>query len=231
MEFFSNKIYQYTEIAARIAESAIDRQDRIIGLTGTSSVGKSTFSEIIKEQLHTFGYTAQIISADNYLKKAFRAGTSFWNRLDSSFLKPEHFDWPLLKTHLDQLLRGLSCEKECYLRGTGWGTWAAFEPTDFFIVEGLFLDSIEAEEYMTYDFLIALTADDDMIRTLRIERDAYYRRTSPSFTRTEEETLIEIENTLRASKSYSISSHWNPYLRLNAKGNYNATLEIPEHHL
>ena len=231
MEFLSNKIYQYTEIAALIAESAIDRQDRILGLTGTSSIGKSTFSEIIKEQLHTFGYTAQIISADNYLKKEFRAGTNFWNRLDGSFLRPAHFDWSLLKDHLNRLIQGQAYEKECYVRGIGWGVQTTFEPTDFYIVEGLFLDSVEAAEYMAYDFLISLTAEDRLIRTLRLERDAYYRRTSPSFTRTEEETLLEIENTLRASKSYRISSHWERYLKLNVKGNYNATLEIPEHHL
>ena len=231
MEFLSNKIYQYTEIAAQIAESVIDRQDRILGLTGTSSIGKSTFSEIIKEQLHTFGYTAQIISADNYLKKEFRAGTNFWNRLDGSFLRPAHFDWSLLKDHLNRLIQGQAYEKECYVRGIGWGVQTTFEPTDFYIVEGLFLDSVEAAEYMIYDFLITLTAEDHLIRTLRMERDAYYRRTSPSFTRTEEETLLEIENTLRASKSYHISSHWERYLRLNAKGNYNATLEIPDHHI
>lgn len=226
MEFLTHKIYQYRDIADMIAQDAIDGSYRILGITGTSSVGKSTFSKIVQERLTFYGYSAQIISADDYLKETFRAGNNFWNRLDSTYLKPNHFDWKQLKTDSDALAHGLSIEKGQYVRGIGWGTTHIMHPTDYLIIEGLFLDSIQASDYMHYDLLLSLNADDALIRSLRIERDAYYRQTSNTFKRTEEETLQEIENTLLAGKSYQPYTQWPRHLKLNAKGNYNATLHL-----
>lgn len=226
MEFLKRKIYQYTEIADMIVQDALDHSYSIIAVTGTSSVGKSTFSNMILEHFQRYGFSAQIISADNYLKKVFQAGTNFWNRLDSTYLKPEHFDWNLLANDLKSLKNSHPIHKECYVRGTGWGILQTFHPTEYYIIEGLFLDSVQASDNLDYDFLVSLTADEHLIRTLRIERDAYYRRTSPAFKRTEDETLLEIENTLLAGKSYSVSTHWKRYLSLHAKGSYNATIHL-----
>lgn len=224
MEFITHKIYQYTEIADMVAHEALDHSYRIIGITGTSSVGKSTFSKIVQEYIERYGYTAQIISADNYLKEAFRAGKNFWNRLDSPYLKPGHFDWKQLVGDIEDLTHDHPIERNCYIRGTGWGNQTLFKPTEFLIIEGLFLDSTQAADYMHYDFLLTLSADDSLVRALRIERDAYYRRTSTAFTRTESETLQEIENTLLAGKAYTVFPNWHRHLKLNAKGSYNATL-------
>ena len=226
MEFIPGKIYQYNEIADMLANKAIESNTHIIGLTGTSSVGKSTFASFVKAHIENYGYTAQILSADNYLKDSYKAGTNFWNRIDSPYLTPAHFDWKALSLDTSQLLSYLPVTKDCYIRGTGWGNEHIFTPTEFYIIEGLFLDSSEASDFMNYDLLISLTADDALVRSLRIERDAYYRKTSKTFTRTEEETLEEIKNTLTASKSYTIAVFRAPYIRLHAKGSYNATIHI-----
>ena len=226
MEFLKHTVYEYKEIASMIAEYVLDHSRHVIALTGTSGVGKSTFSQMIAEQITSQGFAVQIISVDNYLKSAFRAGTNFWNRLDGSYLKPEHFDWEALCEDLGILRSGSSIDKSGYIRGTGWGTSFHYEPSDYYILEGLFLDSILASESMNYDLVIALTAEDSIIRSLRIQRDAYYRKTSKTFKRTEEETLREIENTLRAGKSYSVFPHWEHSMILHAQGAYNATIHI-----
>ncbi len=226
MEFLKHKLYQYNEIADMIAQDMIDHSHSVIAITGTSSVGKSTLTNMIMNLLIEYGFSAQIISADNYLKKEFQAGTNFWNRLGSTYLKPEHFDWSRLNHDLNRLMSLHSIEKNCYVRGIGWDNQKFFNPTDFYIIEGLFLDSVQASEYMHYDQMISLTAEDSLIRRLRIERDNYYRKTSRTFTRTEEETLQEIENTLLAGKIYSVFPDWKPYLILHVKGSYNATLYI-----
>lgn len=226
MEFIKDKIYKYNEIADIIFKNVLAGSYKTIGITGTSSVGKSTFSKQIKEQFERDGHRVQILMADDYLKEMFRGGTNFWNRLDSSYLKPEHFNWEQLKRDMEQLMGGKPIERECYVRGIGWGTEKTFEPSDYLIIEGLFLDSVQAWEFMTYDFLISLTAEDELVRELRTERDAYYRKTSKTFTRTESETQKEIENTLRAGKSYQICTDKCTYLQLRAKGAYNATVHI-----
>lgn len=226
MEFSIDKIYPYTEIADIIAGYAVEASCHIIGITGTSSVGKSTLSKIIKECIEAFSSSAQVLSADDYLKNKFRGKTNFWNRLDSPYLKPEHFYWQQLGSDADALISGRVIEKECYIRGIGWGTNRLCRPTEYVIIEGLFLDSAQASEHIHYDLLISLEADDTLIRNLRIERDSYYRKTSKTFTRTESETLQEIENTLKAGKSYIISPKCKHHLRLTAKGSYNAAIQI-----
>ena len=226
MEFLKHKIYQYHEIADMVAQDMIDHSHSVIAITGTSSVGKSTFSEMIMNFLTQYGFSAQIISADNYLKKEYQAGTNFWNQFGSTYLKPEYFDWSQLNHDIKHLRASHSIDKECYIRGVGWGVQKHFDSTEFYIIEGLFLDSLHASEYMVYDALISLTAEDSLIRRLRIERDNYYRKTSKTFIRTEEETLQEIENTLLAGKTYSVFPNWTPHLFLHAKGSYNATLYI-----
>lgn len=224
LEFLKHKIYQYKEIADMIAHDMLEYERQVIAVTGISSVGKSTFSNMLVNCLIQYGYSAQILSTDNYLNKRYRAGTNFWNRLDSSYLKPEHFDWEQLNHDLNQLMNQRSINKECYVRGTGWGNKTHFTPTELYIIEGLFLDSIQASEYMHYDLIVSLTADDSIIRTLRMERDNHYRKISKTFTRTVEETLQEIENTLLAERSYAHFPNWKRHLILRIKGSYNATL-------
>ena len=225
MEFIDKKLYTYKVIAGMTAREIADASYHIIGITGTSSVGKSTFSRTLRKKLEIAGCQVQIISADNYLKPEFRAGHRFWNRKDSTYLKPEHFDWEAIRLDLEKLKNGQSVTKECYVRGTGWGPIQTVEPTQIYIIDGLFLDSVLTSKSLDFDLLISLTAKDGFIRSLRIKRDAYYRRTSENFTRTEEETLLEIENTLRASKSYTPCNRWRYHLVLRVRKAFHATIE------
>ena len=226
MELIENKLYTYKAIAGNVAQEIARTSHRVIGITGTSSVGKSTFSRTLRKKIEAAGYQVQILSADNYLKDTFRAGYRFWNRKDSNYLKPEHFDWEALRLDLDKLLVGESVEHESYIRGTGWGKIQTAHPADIYIIEGLFLDAVQTSEHLNYDFLISLTAEDHFIRNLRIKRDAYYRRTSSTFTRTEEETLIEIENTLHAGKTYTAYNGWKPHLVLHVERAFHAKLTM-----
>ena len=224
MEIIENKLYTYKAIARDVAQEIVHASHHVIGITGTSSVGKSTFSRNLRKKLENAGCRVQILSGDNYLKEEFRAGHRFWNRKDSTYLKPEHFDWEALHQDLDKLFAGETVEKESYIRGTGWGNIYTASPADVYIIDGLFLDSLETSRFLNYDFLISLTAEDHFIRSLRIKRDAYYRKTSKTFTRTEEETLLEIENTLRAGKSYTVYTGWKQHLILHVERAFHAKL-------
>ena len=157
---------------------------------------------ILKEKIEG-SQSVTVIDVDSYLKEEFRGGKKFWNRF-SEYLMPVYFDWKALAQDILKLQSGKSVEKEIYKRGTGWGSMLTYYPADYYIVEGLFLDSVEAAEYMHYDRMIALTATDEYIYDLRIKRDDYYRQNFKEFTRTKEETIKEIEATLKAGRSYKI---------------------------
>ena len=105
---------------------------------------------------------------------------------------------------IQRLKNGQCIEKEAYIRGVGWGSKILYQPAEYYIAEGLFLDSVEAAEYMCYDRMLALTASDEYIYKLRMERDEYYRQNFRDFIRTKEETIKEIECTLKAGKADQI---------------------------
>ena len=226
MELVANKVYRYKTIAEIISKEIIADSYKVIGITGTSSVGKSTFTKMVRTQLENAGHTVLVIGMDNYLKEKFRGNTQFWNRLESTYLKPEYFDWAKVKEDVEALQSGKTVEKEGYVRGIGWGKKNIFEPAEYIIVEGLFMDSVQAAEFMEYDLLVSLTAKDELIRKLRTARDSYYRKNYKNFKRTESETQKEIEDTLLAGKSYKVCYDKWKYLRLNVRENYNATARL-----
>lgn len=225
MKFITDRVYKYETIAEMIAQKAKNDSLRMIGITGTSSIGKSTFTRRMKEYLEKDGYKVQVIQMDDYLKEQHRAKTQFWNRRECSYLKPEFFDWTACVQDLNLLNQGICVEKECYVRGIGWGEYKQLEPADYFLVEGLFLDSIQAAECMEYDYLISLKASDELITQLRTRRDARYRRQYKNFRRTESETKKEIADTLLAGRSYQVcKDKWN-LLTLHVLGGYKATVQ------
>ena len=97
---------------------------------------------------------------------------------------------------------------------------------DCLFVEGLFLDSVQAAEYVEFDLLISLAAEDELIRKLRMERDDYYRQNYKNFSRTKDETLKEIEDTLLAGKSYKVCSGIDNYFRLQVLENNRMTWNV-----
>lgn len=224
MKLLKDTIYTYRELAEFIAKESSEKGFRLLGITGTSSVGKSTFTSMLENELKKAGKSVLVLRMDDYLKKEYRSGTRFWNRKDSTYLKPEYFDWEEVCCDIKKLQAGNAFEKECYIRGDGWGQIRSFEAADCLILEGLFLDSMSAAACMEYDWLISLVADDKFIRKLRTERDAYYRAKYKNFQRTEAETQAEIDNTLLAGKAYEVcKDKWN-YIRLHALGDFNAKI-------
>ena len=228
MGFVANITYEYGTIAEILSEEIMEGSCKVIGVTGTSSVGKSTFTGMIKAQLEKAGHSVLIINMDDYLNDRFKERTRFWNRLGSTYLKPEYFDWHRIKTDIESLQAGNSVERECYVRGVGWDNTMVLEPAEYLLVEGLFLDSVQASEYMYYDLMISMTAEDELIRRMRTERDAYYRRNYENFQRTESETQQEIENTLLAGKSYTVCYDKWKYIRLDILENYQAKVVTKE---
>ena len=222
MRVTTGKIYDYRTITKIIAREVLEQSYKCIGITGTSCVGKSTFSKLIRKQIEKAGYTVRVVMMDDYLLERFRAGTQFWNRSESTYLKPAYFDWSRSKENIAKLREGNLITIDGYIRGIGWGNEITLEPADFIIVEGLFLDSMEAAEYMEYDYLISLTAADEFITELRLARDEYYRQNYKNFNRTVEETKKEIENTLLAGKSYQICYDKWRYLRLKVSERFKA---------
>ena len=224
MGLVANNIYEYGRIAEILAKEILAGSYKVVGITGTSSVGKSTFTKMIKNRLEEAGHSVLIINMDDYLNHKFKERTRFWNRLEGTYLKPEYFDWFRIKAEVESLQAGNRVERECYVRGVGWDNTMILEPAEYFLIEGLFLDSVQAAEYMDYDLLISMTAEDELIRKMRTERDAYYRKNYENFQRTEHETQQEIENTLMAGKSYTVCyDKWN-YIKLNILENYKITV-------
>ena len=218
-----NRSYHYHRLSDMIVENLNLEKNKVIGVTGTSCVGKSTFSRLLKAQMEEAGYTVFIIRADNYLKNELRGTTSFWTYEDE-YLKPEHFDWKILWQDIERLKKGEKVQKKCYVRGIGWKKHVEFEPSDILIVEGLFLDSVEASKEMQFDMVTALKASDEIIRKRRMERDDYYRANFTNYKRTREETLREIESTLKAGKAYqSVFDMWN-YLELTIVADFRAKI-------
>lgn len=218
MDFTLNKPYDLSEVADALVKNMILSSQKIIGITGTSSVGKSTLTRLLKERLEQ-QFSVQVIGVDSYLKEEYRGATKFWN-YSEDYLKPAHFDWERLWKDIICLQQGERIEQSCYVRGIGWSNKRILTPADFLIIEGLFMDSVEASECMEYELLIILSAEDEFIRRLRIERDDYFRKNYKNFTRTEEETLKEIENTLLAGKSYQTCvEKWN-YLVMFRRDDY-----------
>ena len=205
-------MYTYEALAEKLIQDISVGSKRVIGVTGTSCIGKSTFTKLLQVKLQpTFSVT--VINVDSYLKEEVRGGTKFWNKC-CEHLKPEHFNWKALAEDV-KVLKGSEClEIQAYVRGIGWENKEILAPADVVILEGLFLDSVEAVEFIEYDMMIALSAKDEFIHKLRMERDNYYRRNFKEFTRTEAETLKEIEATLKAGKSYTISDKIMDYRKL-----------------
>ena len=226
MGLVANNIYEYGTIAEILSKEILAGSYKVVGITGTSSVGKSTFTKMIKGQLEKAGHSVLIINMDDYLNDRFKARKRFWNRLESTYLKPEYFDWSRIKSEIESLQAGKSVERECYVRGIGWDNTTVLEPAEYLLIEGLFLDSVQAAECMEYGLMISLTAEDDLIRKMRTERDAYYRKNYANFQRTESETQQEIENTLLAGKSYTVCYDRWKYIKLNVLENYQATVVI-----
>lgn len=225
MRIDKNKRYNYDVISSVLVKEIADTGKKFIAITGTSCVGKTSFTKRLKGKLEKT-HTVQVIGVDSYLKEQHRGGTKFWTGTDTKeFLTPVHFDWEKLKKDVSLLSVGMPIERQYYVRGIGWDNVKMLEPADIIIVEGLFLDSVQAAEWMEYDMVVKLEAQDDMIRKLRMNRDDYYRKHYENFKRTKNETLRETESTLRAGKSYQVCKNKWYYVKLLVEMDFKAKMQ------
>jgi hypothetical protein len=90
-----------------------------------------------------------------------------------------------------------------YKRGAGWKEATEHDPpAEFYLVEGLFLDSILASAQIAFDIVVVLEASWDLIAELRRTRDAAIRVAGAEYFRSPSETEEEIERTRRAYLGY-----------------------------
>lgn len=219
-------MYRYEALADKIIAEAVRENQKVIGITGISCIGKSTFTNLIKKKAGT-EYSVEVINVDSYLKVQYRGGTKFWDKSEP-YLKPEHFDWEELARDIRKLQNGQTVERQGYVRGIGWENPVIYHPAHFYLVEGLFLDSLQAQIYMGYNKLIKLVASETFIYTLRMARDDYYRKNFKDFKRTKEETVKEIESTIQAEKAYEIARWGNSYLKISVHDGFWLEIEKEE---
>ena len=120
-------------------------------------------------------------------------------------LRPDMFDWETLRKTILDLSSCESVYTPHYKRGYGWVNDNLINSADVVIVDGLFLDSEECNQVIDFDMYILMMSTDDLIRKFRMKRDDYYRQNSDSFSRSKEETELEIKNCILSNKLYNRS--------------------------
>lgn len=192
--------YTFNEFADLTARWLGLRKEAVVSISGPSCIGKSVLAQILREKMHNT--TVQVICMDNYLKSKYRGRAEYRNG-SIDILRPDAYDWELLKMHLKCLKQNQMVTYDIYQRGIGWGEEDRLYPGRIVILEGLFLDSIQALECINPDLLIQIYADDEFIRSLRLRRDEFYRNNFPNFRRSPNESIEEINNTLVSDKIYT----------------------------
>ena len=73
---------KYNAVADKLINEILGKQQKIIGITGTSCIGKSTLTGILKDKIEK-DFSVAVIDVDSYLKESLRGGKNFWNRCRS----------------------------------------------------------------------------------------------------------------------------------------------------
>jgi uridine kinase/pyruvate-formate lyase-activating enzyme len=186
----------------QIARIAIDGRLGLIGITGPSSVGKTTLASTLVERIGQLGHEAALISADDFLCAELR-GEHNYRASGLVPLRPEDFDYNNLSSVISRLRRGQGVGLWQYERGVGWKQ-GKYAPTsaDCFVIDGLFLDSIPATGSISFDLVVALEAPWEAIADRRRRRDASVRESAARQFRSAAETEDEIEGTRAAYLAY-----------------------------
>lgn len=146
----------------------------VLAITGPSAVGKTTLADTIGRELDNLGITSEIICVDDFLRKELHGGAKY--RVESEApISPVDFDFQQLERAINTLQNGLSLTGRGYVRGTGWVRHVRLRAADVFILEGMFLDSALAAEFLSYHLLVVLEAPWQLITDRRRERDTRLR--------------------------------------------------------
>ena len=188
------------ELELQIARLVRDSGLRLVGVTGPSSVGKSTFVAGMVPSIKPAG-SVEVIRGDDFLESGLR-GSSSYRSANGNPLTPDDFTFGQLRNTLDELERDRTVTRWGYERGVGWDDHTVSRPADFYIVEGLFLDSVRAASFIKFDLLVVLETSWTVIAELRRRRDASVRDKLGIGFRTAAETEHEIAQTRMAYANY-----------------------------
>lgn len=140
----------------------------IVGIAGGSGAGKTTVARTIAEKLGD--KNVAYLSLDWYYKD--QAALTSEEHAKNNMDHPRAFDGRLLRSHLEQLRKGISIEVPIYdydLHARSAET-KPLSPKSVAIVEGILVLAME-EIRSILDFKIYVDADPDIRLIRRIERD------------------------------------------------------------
>jgi uridine kinase len=152
----------------------VSTQNRaVLAITGPSAVGKTTLAGAVGRELGNLGITSLVICVDDFLREELHGGARY--RVESEApISPVDFDFQQLERAINALQNGLSLTGPGYVRGTGWARDVRLRRADVYILEGMFLDSAVAAEFLSYHLLVVLEAPWQLIADRRRRRDTRF---------------------------------------------------------
>ncbi|MBC7194050.1 MAG: uridine kinase [Caldisericia bacterium] len=135
-----------------------------IGIAGGTGSGKTTVAHNIKEKI---GEDILILDMDSYYKD--NSHIPFEERLKINYDHPDAFDIPLLKSHIEALLRGETIKKPIYsfIEYTRLKDYEEIKPKRIIMLEGIFALFFEdLRKLMDIKIYVDTDADIRLIRRL-----------------------------------------------------------------
>ena len=185
----------------------------MLAITGPSCVGKTTLAETIVSTLKNNEKSVAKISVDNYLLDEHK-GDEKYRRFEYVELSPSFFDWGALSMDINALRIRSKIIVDNYVRGVGWGNREIINIPQILILEGLFLDSVEAIDHINPVATIVLETSKKNIANWRVKRDKYFRENFTNFSRSKYQTIKEIKRILEAYSSYTRGVPVGEYIKL-----------------
>jgi uridine kinase len=157
----------------------------IIGIAGPSSSGKTELSRQLALRLHG----AAIVSLDSYYRGMEEIPLEARKKVN--FDHPDALDWELLHEHLQAIAQGRPFEEPVYsfAEYARTGQTRRIDPTDFLVVEGLFvLYWPELREML--DSKVYVETDPAVCFERRLRRDTVERGRTPESVREQYERTV-----------------------------------------